>query len=944
MSISVPLSTYRLQFSSELTFEHAAVIVDYLARLGVSHAYASPVFHARAGSEHGYDVVDHGALSGELGGDAGFERLARRLSSHGMGLILDLVPNHMCVAGPENRWWNDVLENGPSSPFARYFDIDWKPPKADLEDKVLLPILGEQYGRVLENQEIRVVRRAGAFFAEYHESTLPLAPKTWSHVLGPALERLRSHLDDSHRAVRELSSISTAIAHLPARTETAPDKMEERQREKEIIKERLAALLAASPEARDAIDSVLTSLNGGRGDPRSFDGLECLLADQAYRLSFWRVASDEINYRRFFDVNELAAIRVETPEVYEAVHALPFRLRDQGLVIGLRVDHVDGLFDPLDYLRRLAGGGYLVVEKVLVGTERLRPDWPVGGTTGYEVLNLLNGVFVEPASSGSFRELYERFVGARHRFSEVVLASKRLILKTALSSELTVLARKLDRISEQHRFSRDFTLASLQEALAEVIACFPVYRSYVRAAEGEVRAEDRAYILAALRLAKLQNASTSESLFDFVGSVLLLDDPQGLDEVQLAERRDFVMRFQQLTGPVMAKGLEDTALYRHYPLASLNEVGGNPEAFGVEVERFHRENLARLHDWPHALTPTSTHDTKRDEDVRARINVLSEIPRRWEQAVFRWREQNSVHRARLDEDEVPDANEEYLLYQTLVGTWPLDSLDGRVRPDFVERIRAYLLKAIKEAKLRTSWISPNEGYERRVSDFVAAVLEPAPANLFIPDFIAFLRPILRAGLLNSVSQTLLKIALPGVPDFYQGTELWDFNLVDPDNRRPVDWERRRRTLEALTEEVRWGTTALASRLLADLESGELKLYVTERALDLRKRQRKAFEEGDYLPLHPRGSRERNVIAFARESQDAVAIAAAARFFSALKEKPVGADAWEDTVLRLDRELAGAYRDVFTGCELIAVERAQGAELPLASLFAHLPLALLERAE
>jgi (1->4)-alpha-D-glucan 1-alpha-D-glucosylmutase len=927
----IPVATYRLQFHSDLTFDRAAEIVDYLDRLGVTHVYAAPIFEARPGSAHGYDVLDHGSVRRELGGEVGFQRFVARLKARGMGLILDVVPNHMCVACPGNRWWNDVLENGPSSPFARYFDLDWKPPKTDLEDKVLLPFLGEQYGRVLEDQEIRVERRGGAFFVLHGETLLPLGPKSWSDILLPVLDRMRGAFDGSHRAVRELSSILTAIEHLPERSETAASRIEERQREKEIVKERLAALVEAFPEVGAAIDDDLAELNGRRGDPRSFDRLESLLARQAYRLSFWRVASDEINYRRFFDINELAAIRIEEPEVFEAVHALPFRLLETGAISGMRVDHVDGLLDPVDYLQRVAGRGYLVVEKVLVGGERLRRDWPVDGTTGYELLNLLNRVFVEPGSGPSFRDLYARFLGVRLLFSEEVLSSKRLILHTAMSSELTVLARKLDRISEQHRFSRDFTLASLQDALGEVIASFPVYRSYVRAPRGEIDAGDRGHILAALRRARRENPATSGSLYDFIGSVQLLQDPPNLGESERAERRDFVMRFQQITGPVMAKGLEDTALYRYHPLASLNEVGGDPDGFGLSIETFHRENQERLHDWPRALSATTTHDTKRDEDVRSRINVLSEIPERWERAVCRWRELNRRLKAPSAEGEVPDANEEYLLYQTLVGAWPVQSLAGPLDPGFVPRVQEYLRKALREAKRHSSWIAPNEDYERAAVEFVAAVLDPDSNREFVAELIPFLDAILRPGLLNSVSQTVLKIAAPGVPDFYQGTELWEFNLVDPDNRRPVDWDRRQRELQ---------TDLPPDRLLAALESGTLKLFVTARALALRKALPRVFGEGEYVPLYPEGTRAKHVVAFARRSAEGEVIATVGRFFASLPTPPVGAAVWEETSLPLAAGLAGSYREVFTDREVEA--REDGGSIPLGSVFTHLPVALLER--
>jgi (1->4)-alpha-D-glucan 1-alpha-D-glucosylmutase len=859
-----------------------------------------------------------------------------------MGLILDLVPNHMCIDSFENRWWNEVLENGRSSVYAGHFDIDWAPPKADLADKVLLPVLGDQYGRVLENQEIQIVRDGGTFSVRYYDHRFPVAPKAWTQVLEPALLAVRGRLGESDPRVLELESIVTAINHLPLRTETGPEKVQERAREKEIIKRRLGEIIESSEAVREAVDASLVELNGRRGDPRSFDRLEALLADEAYRLSYWRVATDEINYRRFFDINELAAIRVEEPPVFDALHALPFRLLEEGWVTGLRIDHVDGLFDPADYLARLPGDAYVVVEKILIGDERLRSDWPVQGTTGYEVLNGLNAVFVDEAAGPTLLDLYARFTGNRDAFADVVYECKKLVLEVALSSELTVLARRLDRVSEQHRFSRDFTLNSLQDGLGEVIACFPVYRSYVRAQDGQVGPEDRRHILRAVRLAKRRNPAISATLFDFISSVLLLEDPEGLDEMQRAERRDFVMRFQQLTGPVMAKGLEDTASYRFHPLASLNDVGGEADSFGTSVERFHLENLERSRSWPHGLSSSSTHDTKRDEDVRARIDVLTEVPEGWERAVFRWRELNRDRKVLVEDAEVPDANEEYLFYQTLFGTWPVGSPAAAEPAAYGERIQGYMLKAVREAKLHTSWINADEAYERAVREFVDAVLDPRRGRRFLEDFAGFQERLLGPGLLNSVSQTLLKIAAPGVPDFYQGTELWEFHLVDPDNRRPVDFERRRLSLDALAREAEGDAAGLAERLLAGIEDGRLKLYVTSRALGFRRSHRRLFDGAEYVPLSAGGRRRRHVVAFARTGAGEAVVAAAARFFVRLPAQPVGSRAWGDSALRLADDRASAYRDVFTGREITASRGGGGYELPLASVFAHLPVALLER--
>ncbi|MEK7834502.1 MAG: malto-oligosyltrehalose synthase, partial [Acidobacteriota bacterium] len=685
----IPSATYRLQFNREFTFKQAAALVDYLHNLGISDCYASPLLLARPGSQHGYDVTDHSKLNPEIGTEEEFVVFAQRLRQRGMGLMMDVVPNHMCIAGGGNRWWNDILENGPGSPFADFFDIDWHPPKSDLANKVLLPVLGEQYGRVLENQEIRIAYYRGAFFAQYYEMRLPIAPRTYTQILELVLPRVKAQLGETHADVLELESIITALSHLPSRTAIHPAKVKERRREKEIIKRRLASLATASETVRKAIKETLNDLNGVKGETHSFDRLEALLADQAFRLCHWRVAADEINYRRFFDINELAAIRVEDSTVFAAVHDLILRLIKQGLVTGLRIDHVDGLSDPSRYLydsqsanlvaqaraRGEAETGkarrtflmrqppeltaeltdyvvkpcYLIVEKILCHNEVLRADWPVHGTTGYEFLNLLNGVFVDTSKASAFRRLYERFTGDAVKFDDLIYECKKLILRVAMSSELHVLARRLDRISEQHRYSRDFTLNSLQYALAELIACFPVYRSYINDGQTPVSAEDRGYVLSAIRASKRRNPATSPSLFDFIGSILLLDDPDDLNEAERTMRRDFVSRFQQLTGPVMAKGMEDTAFYRSYPLASLNEVGGDPERFGASLESFHFHNQRRARQWPNSLSATSTHDTKRSEDVRARINVLSEIPARWYRSVLRWQNLNREKKTQLDE-------------------------------------------------------------------------------------------------------------------------------------------------------------------------------------------------------------------------------------------------------------------------------------------------------
>jgi (1->4)-alpha-D-glucan 1-alpha-D-glucosylmutase len=966
MTTRFPASTYRLQLNRDFTLHDAAELVDYLDELGVGACYTSPLLQARAGSPHGYDIVNHAAVNPELGGLRALRRLTRRLAGRGMGLVFDVVPNHMCIADLDNRWWVDVLENGPSSPYAHYFDIDWNPPKAELVGKVLLPILGEQYGRVLESQQISVHYEAGAFWVRYDALKLPLEPRSYVTVLAPALASLASRLGESDERVLELASAITALHNLPSHLDTAPTHVAERRREKEIVKRRLAGLGANSHEVHQAINESLDRLNGQLGDPRSFDALEALLACQAFRLSFWRVAADEINYRRFFDINELAAIRVDEPAVFWAVHELWFRLLqlEPGLLTGLRIDHVDGIADPLRYLERVAdkvrrarppppaadsGSAYIVVEKILVGGEELRSEWPVAGTTGYEFLNLVNGLFVDASNQAAMLGLYTRFTGVTSSFDDVLYESKQLVLTATMAGELHVLARRLERIAAQHRGSRDFTFNSLQQALGEIIACFPVYRTYLgqRAGLGTVPAsrEDQGIIALAVRRARRRNPLTSATLFDFIAGVLLMQTPSGLLPTQRAERREFVLRFQQLTAPVMAKGMEDTAFYRYCPLGSLNEVGGSPQHFGVSIAEFHRQCCARLARWPGGLSATATHDTKRGEDVRARLNVLSEIPQQWEAALACFHDLGEPARRKLSDLEIPSRQDEYLLYQTLIGTWPFDDRDathaeqdGAGEGEYAERIKGYMIKAVKEAKVHTSWISPDEEYEQALRDFIAAILAPGPDNRFVRALAEFCRPIQVAGIWNSLAQVLLKITAPGVPDFFQGTELWDLSLVDPDNRRPVDFAHRRRLLAALHAPETDAST-LCARLCQAPRDGRLKLYVTSRALQWRRAHAALFHYGTYEPLLAVGARRDDVIAYARRLPPHQAVVVAARFHTrAGAAQPVGEQRWQDTTLPLPAPpIPAIYRDVFTGAALAAPP--DGA-LAVRQVLAQLPVALL----
>jgi (1->4)-alpha-D-glucan 1-alpha-D-glucosylmutase len=944
----VPASTFRVQLNRSFQFRDLSAVVDYLNDLGITDCYFSPVLASRPGSPHGYDIIDHSRLNPEIGTEAELGELAAKLGLYGMGIVADVVPNHMCVDST-NAWWWDVLENGPSSTYASFFDIDWQPPKEALVGKVLLPVLGDQYGRILESGLIRIAYSLGGFVTCFHEKSLPLSPRSWAMFLGPVAMALRNRIGPAHEHTLEMESILTAISHLPPGTENDAAKLRERNREKEVIKRRLAALLDAAPEVRATLDDELAMVNGREGDPTSFDRLEALLADQPWRLSFWRVAADEINYRRFFDVNELAAIRVENPVVFAAVHQLIFDLVARGWFRGLRIDHPDGLLDPAGYFDQVQAACtrdrsgdrpfYVVAEKIVIGDEQLRSHWAIEGTTGYGYLNFLNGLFVDGSKKAAFKRLYRTFMGGSLSYDDLVYDSKKLILNVSMSSELNVLSRRLERISEQHRFSRDFTLESLRDALREVVACFPVYRTYATATSSP-DLEDERHVLHAVEEAKRRNPAVSESVFDFVRSVLLLQDPNGLIQQQRDERRLFVLRLQQFTGPVMAKAVEDTAFYRSFPLASLNEVGGEPEQFGVSPQLFHTKNYVRRALWPNAMLASSTHDSKRSEDVRARINVLSEIPGDWHQALRRWHHLNRVHKTEVAGLSAPTPNDEYLLYQTLLGAWPLEMAEAAACTQFKDRIREYMQKAVREAKTHTSWISPHAPYEDALSRFLYRILDPSRSSEFLESFLSFEERIAKAGMLNSLSQTLLKIASPGVPDFYQGCEIWNFTLVDPDNRRPVDYALRRALLDRIREmERKIPPSQVASALMSAPHDGAIKLYLTRRALRHRRENQDLYSKGDYRAMRAAGPRQKHVVAFARQLGRRILVVAAGRFFLSLLEEGNSVpppDAWGDTKLLLRKEHA-----VASWRELLSGRIIDGASSPhVSELFAILPVALL----
>lgn len=914
----VPGATYRIQFGPHFGFREAAALAPYLAALGITDLYAAPILEARAGSTHGYDVTDPTRVRAALGGEEGFRRLVAALKAHGLGLLLDIVPNHM-AASTQNPWWADLLRHGQASPYASFFDIDWDPPVPDLKGKVLLPVLGAPFGEELERGALKLALKEDGFYVCYHEQAFPLSPETYALILAPP------------------------GAELP---------------------EDAAAPRRAS---RAVINAQLERLNGIPGCPESFNRLEAILARQHYRLACWRLANAEINYRRFFDVNELVGVRVEDPAVFEATHRLLLHLAAEGSVTGFRIDHLDGLYDPHAYLHRLREkltalgreNFYLVVEKIRTGAEELPGDWPVAGTTGYDFLSVVSELLVDERGLAYLKQIYREATGSGD-FSEVVYRCKRLVLDRFFAGEMASLAQELWFLAKKDRYGRDLPLAALKEALMELTTSLSVYRTYIRGYP--VAARDKHYIEEASARA-LRRAPHLRAALTFLQRLLLLTDWHRLSPAQQEERCHFVMRWQQLTGPVTAKGFEDTALYRYNRLLALNEVGGNPGSSGLTVSEFHARSAAVLQCWPHTLNATSTHDTKRSEDVRARLGVLSEIPAIWAEKFRLWRQWNQPKKPVVKGRPVPDANTEWFIYQTLLGAWPLNEKE---EAEFKVRLAAYVTKAAREAKVFTEWLDPDPQYEQALHEFLTAILSPEPGNLFRADFLALAETVAYYGALNSLAQVLLKVTVPGIPDFYQGTEVWNFSLVDPDNRRPVNFARHRALLESLQEEEKSrGKLSLVEELLASWKDGRIKLYTTYKALHFRRDHLELFSGGAYLPLTVAGLRREHVCAFVRQNGHHWVLVAVPRLPVRLQQRspaaprnpaapalpalqpPLGAATWGDDYLLLPEKTPEEWGNIFTGetlrciplpCSGPPLERAR--LLYLADLFRSFPVALL----
>ncbi|MCG5516604.1 MULTISPECIES: malto-oligosyltrehalose synthase [unclassified Ectothiorhodospira] len=898
---TIPVATYRLQLRPEFTLDDAAAQVPYLARLGISHVYLSPCLQATPGSTHGYDVVDPSRVNAELGGEPARQRLCQALEAHGMGQVLDIVPNHMAVAGDQNPWWWDVLENGPASRYAPYFDVDWEASEERWPNKVLLPVLGDHYGRILENGELKVRFHEGHFTLRYHEHSFPLDPWSLAGILGGAHQDSGSEL---------LGFLAESCARLPRPGSTTGGQRERRHRDKAVIHQLLAGTCRDEPHAQAAILARVERINQ---DP---DALDALIEHQNYRLAWWRTADRDLGYRRFFDIKDLAGLRVEDQEVFEAIHQLPLSWYQEGSVQGLRIDHPDGLRDPAQYFQRLAQacpGAWVVAEKILEPGEHIPEDWPIAGTTGYDFLNRVQGLFVDPDGEAPLTTLWEALTGETAPLEDQVYQAKRQVLQDLLGSELNRLTSLFVSICEGQRRHRDYTRHQLQQVLLEAASCFPVYRSYLRAGE-PVHPTDRAHIHQALSRVKARRPDLDPELLAFLETLLTLAR-EGHRETELA------LRFQQLTGPAMAKGVEDTVFYRYHRLIALNEVGGDPGQFGLSPEDFHGACAEAHRRHPQAMLATSTHDTKRSEDVRARLCLLSQVPEAWAEAVRGLWAHNARHRS----PQGPDPAVEYLYYQALVGVWP-GVADEEVVKGLLPRLQGFMEKAAREAKVHTSWTRNNPEYEQAVQHFVEATLGD---DTFLQQLQAFAAPLIEPGRVNSLAQTLIKLTTPGVPDIYQGTELWDLSLVDPDNRRPVDFAERQAWLEVCK------AGPAPERILEDMEAGLPKLWVIHRTLALRGQHPHWFDErAGYHPLQATGDPRQAAVAYRRgpdpgeggQAEGVVVIVPRLTL-------RLGGD-WSDTRLTLPR---GRWYHWLTGDTL------EGGEHPVADLLARFPVALLASA-
>ena len=962
-----PSSTYRVQFHAGFTFDQATAVVPYLHQMGISHLYASPYLKARAGSTHGYDIVDHNALNPEVGDEAQFDRMCQTLREHGMRQMLDIVPNHMGVLEADNAWWLDVLENGPAAVHASFFDIEWEPAAPEMAGRVLLPVLGDHYGRVLEAGELKLDfhAEAGEFWLHYYDHRFPIDPRDYPVIFNalPMPAPMGEEQRDSQAVVQ---SLLHAFGNLPSRDDLSEACREARERDRPLHKRSLARLAQRQPWLEGWIQGCLKTLNGNPDNPGSFDTLDALVRRQAYRLAYWRVAGDDINYRRFFDVNNLAGMRMERDEVFEATHRRILRWLRSDRVSALRIDHPDGLSDPRDYFERLQGryaaqadtagrkrrALYLVVEKILDIDEELPAEWPVHGGTGYRFSGLVNGLFVDGANEAAFDSLYRDFSGEQERFGDILFEAKLHVIENGLSSELGWLTEALYRITRSDRRTCDFTRNRLRRALMVVAACHPVYRTYIRTQDRAPSAADRAVIDRACATARRRSEGEELTVIDHLRSLLLgaCDMEEGASRAAVMR---FIARWQQFTAPVTAKAMEDTAFYRYNRLVSLNDVGGDPRRFGTSLAHFHAVNLDDSEHRPHWLLGTSTHDSKRSEDLRTRLDVLSEIPDAWGQAIERWSAQADSLHAVVEGEPAPSRNDEYLLWQTLVGAWPLGGLTDDSTEDLRKRVQAYMQKAVREAKQHTSWLNPHDGYEKALAGFIDGVLDRQSSGALLQDIGGFVDHIAPFGCANSLSLVALKLTSPGVPDIYHGCEQWNFSLVDPDNRRPVDFARLQAALADLQSMYAQGFPSAAQwmELRRNWTDGRIKHLLTWRLLQLRQAHPEVFARGGYQPLEGEGALSKRLVAYVRGQGEQAVITVAARLLRGVADQlppdPQGMQRlWQQTRLPLPQAAGGGevvteWVDWLTGAPAVVTPAGGGgAALDVGAALSMLPVAIL----
>lgn len=939
VAFRIPTATYRLQFNKEFRFDDARAIVGYLSKLGITDIYASPLLKARKGSTHGYDIIDPLQLNPELGNHEDFQKLVKDLGRHGMGLLLDIVPNHMALS-PDNSWWMDVLENGYASPFADYFDIEWHPRLEVTAGRVVLPVLGASVQEVLERHELTLQLHKDSLYLEYYEIKLPLDIKSYSSIMSIGLNALKAE-GENHQLIKRVQQLLQSMNNLPQQGSSNFEKLRFSYKDRQRIKKEFIYLVSTEALFYDVIRNSIRLLNE---DTKS---LETLLDLQVYQLSFWRTGAEKINYRRFFDINELIGICIEKPHVFERTHGLIKKWVQEDIVTGLRIDHIDGLKNPHEYLQRLQSNLideqpakhsrlYIVVEKILTEDEPLPLEWPISGTTGYDFLNEVNALFVDWAGFQNLEENYKRLIGSTLEFKDVVYLKKKQVITELFISEIKTLSNKLADLATNTQNAHELTERDLTKALVEATACLPVYRTYTNSFD--VTSRDRNYIENAITEAQTRATGIKHDALEFLRHVLSLDFTSNDNNAKKDEWLSWVMRWQQFTGAIMAKGLEDTALYCYIPLISLNDVGSKPISINSPIVVFHNSNLVRQSNWPYTMNTTSTHDTKRSEDVRARINVLSEMPVTWNECFIKWSELNNPKKKIVDGNIVPDAVMEMFLYQTLIGAWPLFQDDISF---FKERLKSYVIKAARESKTHTSWLSSNNRYESALIGFIEKILEDSEQSRFLNDFLELQRYVAYYGAINSLSQVLLKVTSPGIPDIYQGTEIWGLSLVDPDNRSPVKYEVITEMLSELKRRETEELHELIRELLSTWEDGRIKLYTIYKALNARRVYHNLFLNGDYVPLQAHGKRKENICAFSRRKDDYWALVVVPRLSTKLvsiNQLPLGHDVWGDDYLILPDDAPCNWENTFTKEHIQLTSKTRG--LPVAQALYTFPVALL----